>query len=285
MDGKLFTQVFASFLIILSSPALAKEVPGQEFFKPSFFLSETDFSQEQAFFTQYSNHLPARNAFFNLEGSVHSSPASRTEGYVWGGIFLTAGVGCTLYGFLERGIFYSQKSIVRNIDNNDGTVSELHFTLYQKNHASPYMAMFTSLGLFFNGTYWMLKDSVEGVDMAEFSLLFSEQKMAAYSIGFGSLVILSAFLSPEYSDEARRGYEIATDSSGRIQYFPIQDERRLYSYRQFSVNMGAGLIYIGFGVWKLLFNDRAEVSFLKVKKGVRCYPVVTPNSLALNFLF
>ncbi|MBN2384722.1 hypothetical protein JXQ70_17745 [bacterium] len=213
------------------------------------------------------------------------------EGLVWGGAFLLLGTGITVYGFLERDIYYSQKDIERTIMSGDGLEHELHFTLYKKTHANPHTALFTSIGLFLNGSYWLLKERVDGVDLEEYSTLFSERNMAYYSIILGTIITTAAFLVPEYSDEVRRGYLIQTDSAGEVQYYPVQDERRLYSYRQASVNAAAGLVYLGFGLWKLIWDESPTGNGLNrtgqqhVTTSFSCQPLLTPNSLWLHFRF
>jgi hypothetical protein len=191
---------------------------------------------------------------FQLTDLTTPSIERNPEGVVWGGAILGIGLAATAYGFLERGTYYSSKDVVRTIREGD-SVSVLRFTLYDKRHANPHTALLTSFGLFCNGSYWMLKDKIEGVDLEEYSDYFSEKNMGLYSMVIGAFVTASAFLVPEYTDKIRRGYETTTEPNGRVQYFPIQEESRDLSYRQFAVNVGSGAIYLGFGLWQFLLKD------------------------------
>jgi len=138
----------------------------------------------------------------------------------------------------------------------------------------------------------MLKGRVDGVDLEEYSPLFCERNMAWSSLVFGTLVIVGANLIPEYTDEVRRGYEKVTEPSGRVQYFPIQEEHREYSYRQYSVNVAAGGVYIGFALWKLLWsskdknpNSSSETDQSSGSQGPQWYPLLIPGGVAIQVTF
>lgn len=230
---------------------------------------------------------------FDFDVSQEAKEFSTDGGRVWGGLFLIAGITSTAYGFINREIHYNEKSIERE-EYLDGEVqSNLYFTLYEKTTINPQTALCTSLGLFFNSSYWLLKDRVANIDLEEYSPAFREDRMALYSMIFGSLVIASSFMVPEYVDEQRRGYEVSYEADGRSQIFPIQDETRKYSIRQHSVNVSCGAIYIGFGAWKYWqYRHKNKKSLMKNADGKKnskiefsCIPLVEQGGLMVNLRF
>lgn len=215
-------------------------------------------SLQEPFLLNFKNSLQFKKLYLKNEINNHEKKAN---GRVWGGVFLATGVACTVYGLWERGVFYNWKDVVR--EEKMGDVNSVsYFTLYNKTHANPHTALLTSLGLFLNSSYWMLKDRIEGVNLEEYSDLFSQRKMAWYSIAFGSLVAVVSSFNLEYIDNVRRGYREIIEPNGRKQYFSIQDEHREFSYKQYSVNMASSLIYVGFGIWKLLAGNISKTNKL-----------------------